>query len=138
MRVTGPESDDKKVAERIVSEVQQIILEAWTPEEIAKVVNQDLDGMEQSVQKLLRLAGGRLMETLIDVGVVRHEGPAPVCPHCKRPMRLVDRRRKRQMHGLVGDFSFTRPYFHCRACGGGLASDDDRLGVGAGSYTPAP
>ena len=62
--IPGPDLDDKKVAERIVGEVQQIILEAWTPKEIAKVVNQDLDGMELSAQQLLRLAGERLMEKL--------------------------------------------------------------------------
>ena len=137
MKVPGAELDDKRVAERIMAEVREIIAEALAPSRIAEIVDQDMDGIEQSVQRLLRLAGGQLMQTLIDVGVVRHEGPAPLCRQCARPMRLVDQRRKRQMHGLVGDFTFARPYFQCRACGGGQAPDDARLGVGAQSYTPA-
>ena len=78
-----------------------------------------MDAMEQAAQRLLRLVGGRLMATLVEVSVLRHVGPPPNCAQCSCPMRLVDRRRERKMHGLVGDFAYSRPYFHCRACGDG-------------------
>ena len=52
-------------------------------------------------------------------------------------MRLVERRRKRDMRGLVGDFTFGRPFYQCGACGGGVALDDARLGIDTVSYTPA-
>ncbi len=136
MRVTGAELDDNQTAEQIRNEVRDILIEALTWTKIAEIAEQDMDHMERSVQSLLRLVGGRLMELLVDLGVARHAGPAPLCPHCQRPMRRVGQ-RSRQMHGLVGDFIYARPYYQCRACGGGLGADDDRLGVGAQSYTPA-
>ncbi len=109
----------------------------WTQSEIAQVVYQDMDGMEQSVQALLRLVGGTLMGTLVEASVAWREKAQPICLHCGQPMRLVDLRRKRDLRGLVGDFAFARPYYQCRACGGGLAPDDERLGIGAVGYTPA-
>ena len=129
--------DNDKVRQRILDEVRDILLEALTPDQITDLVDQDMDAMERAAQLLLRLIGGRLMATLVEVSVLRHVGPPPICPRCSRPMRLVDRHRERKMHGLVGDFAYGRPYFHCRACGGAVAPDDERFGVGAISYTPA-
>ena len=93
--------------------------------------------MEQSVQTLLRLLGGAVMGKLAEASVARHGGTRPECPHCGRPMRLVERQRGREMRGLAGDFAFARPYYQCRSCGGGIAPDDERLGIGTVSYTPA-
>jgi hypothetical protein len=126
-----------KVRQRILDEVQDILMESLTPDQITALVDRDMDAMEQAAQRLLRLIGGRVMGTLVEVSVLRHVGPPPICPRCSRPMRLVDRHRERKMHGLVGDFTYSRPYFHCRACGGALVPDDERFGVGTLSYTPA-
>ena len=115
----------------------QGILREWTQDEVAQVAEQDMNAMEQSVQALLRLVGGRLMGTLVEASVAQREKTPPSCPRCERPMRLVDQRRKRDMRGLVGDFGVARPYYQCRACGGGLAPDDERLGIGVVGYTPA-
>ncbi len=93
--------------------------------------------MERSVQALLRVLGGAVMARLAEASVARHGGTRPDCPHCGRPMRLVERQRGREMRGLVGDFAFARPYYQCRSCGGGIAPDDERLGIGTVSYTPA-
>ena len=101
------------------NKVRQHILESLTPDQITELVDRDMDAMEQAAQRLLRLVGGRLMATLVEVSVLRHVGPPPNCAQCSCPMRLVDRRRERKMHGLVGDFAYSRPYFHCRACGDG-------------------
>lgn len=109
----------------------------WAQGEIVHVGEQDMDAMEQSVQALLRLLGGTIMGTLVEASVLRRERTQPSCPHCGRPMRLVEQRRRREMIGLVGDFAFARPYYQCRACGGGTAPDDDRLGIGTVGYTPA-
>ncbi|EQD68245.1 hypothetical protein B1B_05635, partial [mine drainage metagenome] len=124
------------VIELILNEVQGILRE-WAQDEVAQVAEQDMDAMEQSVQALLRLVGGRLMGTLVEASVARREKTPVSCPRCERPMRLVNQRRKRDMRGLVGDFAFARPYYQCRACGGGLAPDDERLGIGVVGYTPA-
>ncbi len=112
-------------------------MQEWAQDEVAQVAERDMDAMEQSVQAVLRLVGGTLMGTLVEASVARREGMPPSCPRCERPMRLVDQRRRREMCGLVGDFTFARPYYQCRACGGGLAPDDERLGIGAVGYTPA-
>lgn len=112
-------------------------MQEWARREIAQVTEQDMDAMERSVQALLRLVGGTIMGSLAEASVARHGRTQPVCQHCGRPMRLVERRRKRDMRGLVGDFTFGRPYYQCRACGGGVALDDARLGIGTVSYTPA-
>ena len=95
-----------------------------------------MDSMEQSVQALLRLLGGTIMGKFAEASVVRRERTQPSCPRCGEPMHLVDQGRRRKMRGLVGDFTFGRPYYHCRACGGGLAPDDERLGIGTVGYTP--
>ena len=130
--------DNNTITQRILDEVRNILFESLTADLITELVDQDMDAMEQAVQRLLRLVGGAVMATLVEVSVLRHVGPPPNCAHCSRPMRLVDRRRERKMHGLVGDFTYSRPYFHCRTtCGDGLAPDDERFGVGALSYTPA-
>jgi len=92
--------------------------------------------MERSVQALLRLLGGAVLRTLAQASGERSGGAWPVCPKCGRPLRLVEQRR-RQLRGLVGDFVFVRPYYQCRVCGGGLAPDDERLGIGSVGYTPA-
>lgn len=135
-KVTALDGDDKRVVELIGSEVQDIVRE-WAQGEIAQVAHQDMDVMEQSVQALLRLVGGLVMGMLVEASVARQGDLRPVCPHCGRLLRLVDQRRKRDMQGLVGEFAFVRPYYQCRSCGGGQAPTDDRLGIGAGRYTPA-
>lgn len=109
----------------------------WAQGEIVQVGEQDMDAMEQAVQALLRLLGGTIMGKLAEASVARHGTTRPSCPHCGRLMRLVDPRRSREMRGLVGDFAFVRPYYQCRACGGGTAPDDERLGIGTVAYTPA-
>ena len=129
--------DNNTITQRILAEVRDILLESLTADLITELVDQDMDAMELAAQRLLRLVGGRLMATLVEVSVGRHVGPPPICEQCSRPMRVVGRHRGRKMHGLVGDFAYSRPYFHCRACGVALAPDDERFGVGALSYTPA-
>lgn len=118
------------------NEIQDIV-RAWAEGEIAQVAQQDMDTMERSVQVLLRLLGGRIMGRLTEASVARNGETRPICSHCGRRMRLVKQQRKREMSGLVGDFTFGRPYYQCRTCGGGVAPDDERLGIGTYSYTPA-
>ncbi len=136
IKVPSLGGNDKNLIALIVNEVRDIAWQ-WAQSEAEQVVQQDMDAMERSVQALLRLLGGSVMGNLAEASVAHHGGTRPVCPHCGRPMRLVERQRGREMRGLVGDFAFARPYYQCRSCGGGIAPDDERLGIGTVSYTPA-
>ncbi|MHB8392407.1 MAG: hypothetical protein ACYDBH_22970 [Acidobacteriaceae bacterium] len=88
LKVPSLGCDDKKVIEMIGNEVQEILQE-WTQGEITQVADQDMDAMEQSVQALQRLIGGRVIGILAEVNVTRQGDLGPVCPHCGRPLRLV-------------------------------------------------
>jgi hypothetical protein len=100
-----------------------------------ELLDSDLDGIEQRLQDLGRQVLGQVVE-----GVVRTLAAepvvAPLCPACRQPMRLVDRARPRDLQGLVGDYTLTRPYFGCATCHHGRAPLDDRLGLAAGALSP--
>src|ERR1700694_911298 len=60
----------------------------------------------------------------------------PICATCSERARLVDRRRERQLQGLVGDYTLPRPYFVCATCPRGIPPVGERLGLGRGSLSP--
>jgi hypothetical protein len=51
-------------------------------------------------------------------------------------MRRADGARSRRLHGLVGDYTLRRAYYHCASCGQGQAPLDVQLGVGRGTLSP--
>jgi hypothetical protein len=95
----------------------------------------DLDGIEQRLQDLGRRVMGEVVEEVVRT-LAAQPIPAPLCPGCQTPMRLVDRARSRELQGLVGDYTLARPYYACAACQHGLAPLDERLGLGSGALSP--
>ena len=102
----------------------------------AKLVANDLDGLEQLLQVLGREVFGPVVEQTIAVMGEAYSGEHPNCPKCHQAMRPVDYARPRSLQGLVGDYKFTRPYFFCDRCHEGVAPLDQHLGIGSGALSP--
>ncbi len=119
----------------IIQEVGTILAEelrAAGPELLAA----DLDGMEARLQALSRRVCGATLERVLAARAVPR-GERPPCPACGGVLRLVDRARGRDLHGLTGDATLVRPTYVCtRADGGrGQAPLDAELGLGAETLT---
>lgn len=100
------------------------------------LVSSDLDGIEQQLQDLSRRVLGRVVEqTVVAIAAAAPSG-RPTCAGCQRVMRPVDPARKRQLQGLVGDYTVYRAYFVCAGCHTGAAPLDARLGLGRGMLSP--
>jgi ribosomal protein L34E len=100
------------------------------------LLESDLDGIEQRLQDLGRRVMGEVVEGVVRTLAAGPLGETPQCPSCQRPMRLVDVSRPRDLQGLVGDYTFRRPYYGCVACHHGMAPLDERLGLGPGALSP--
>jgi hypothetical protein len=59
-----------------------------------------------------------------------------VCRQCRGDARFVERRKKTFV-SLFGPIKVYSPYYHCRACGTGRRSWDERLRLGTRPLTPA-
>jgi hypothetical protein len=117
----------QEMGELFVDELNQV-----APE----LVRADLDGIEQSLQGVGRRVFGRVVqETIAAIEAGREKG-APSCPHCHRPMRLVDEARPRSLQGLVGDYQLVRAYFYCDRCSESCTPLDEQLGIGPGAFSP--
>ena len=92
-------------------------------EDVARKLSQELFGPVVG-QELTRLAAE-----------VPHRGLR--CGVCGNALRVVDRRRRRQLTGVQGESVLERPYLHCSHCGVGYAPADQVLGVGAGAWMPS-
>jgi hypothetical protein len=118
----------------VVAEVGEIIGEGleqlWD-----QAMGADLGHIEQQVQALLRLAGGRVVAGLGQAQVAALERSRPRCARCATTMRRVGL-RSRHLVGLVGDARVERPYYHCKTCGVGVAPLDEVWGLGSGVLTP--
>lgn len=101
-----------------------------------EVVKGDLDGIEQILQGVGRRVLGRVAEEAIAAIEAGQPKEPPRCPLCHQPMRLVDEARPRFLQGLVGDYQLVRAYFSCARCSKGYAPLDERLGIGAGGFSP--
>ena len=100
------------------------------------LVAADLDGIEQQLQDLSRRVLGRVVEQTVAAIVAAQPIEPPVCAGCRRAMRPVDGARKRELQGLVGDYTLERAYFCCDGCHVGVAPLDERLGLGRGMLSP--
>lgn len=97
----------------------------------------DARGLERMLQVTLRLAAtpvlAALIQRRIDVGGLDRR---PVCPGCRRPMQ-IDQRRARVVDSLVADgVQWTRTLYVCGGCGARVTPVDDALGIGVGSLAP--
>jgi hypothetical protein len=127
--------DRAELSEAIIHELGEVFkaeLRAAGPD----LLTADLDGIERRVQAVSRQVCGRVVEQVVAVraGQPRERPP---CPACGGLLRLVDRARPRQLHGLVGDATVQRPTYVCTRCGQGHAPLDVELGLGPGALAPA-
>ncbi len=81
----------------------------------------DLDGIERRLQVVGRAVLGEVVERVLALRAAG-EGTARVpCPHCGGAMRRVDQARRRDIQGVVGDYTLHRAYDLCDACRRGQA-----------------
>ena len=104
-------------------------------EALPRLLSGDLASLERQLQALGRVLWGQVVEAIVGVWA-REESAAPSCARCGQPMRQADAARARQLHGLVGDYTLRRAYYHCAPCGQGQAPLDAALGLGRGLLSP--
>lgn len=127
--------DRAELSDAIIAEWGQLFVGVLR-QNAAKLVANDLDGLEQLLQVLGRQVFGPVAEQTMAVIGEAYSGEHPNCPKCHQPMRPVDYARPRTVQGLVGDYRFTRAYFFCDRCHEGLAPLDEHLGIGSGALSP--
>ena len=94
----------------------------------------DLDGIERTIQQLLRRVGGSLVETVVQLRCQQLEASPPPCPACQRPMEL--QHRSRRIEGTVGSYQLLRAAYRCRPCATSAVPVDAALGIGPGALSP--
>lgn len=127
--------DRAELSDAMIAEFGQLFIGVLR-RNAAKLVANDLDGLEQLLQVLGREVLGPVVEQTIAVIGEAYSGEHPNCPKCHQAMRPVDYARPRRLQGLVGDYKFTRAYFFCDRCHEGLAPLDQHLGIGSGALSP--
>ena len=98
----------------------------------AKLVESDLDGIEQRLQEIARTVFGPVVEHAVAAIAAGLPAEPPKCPRCHVFMRPVDYCRPRSLSGLVGEYHITRAYFVCDRCHEGCAPLDELLGGSSG------
>jgi hypothetical protein len=91
---------------------------------------------ERALQQVARQVMGAVESAILAGRAAGPEGEAAGCPQCGRRLHLVGRERGRTVLGLVGEYRFARPTFHCANCHAGHAPLDTVLGLGEGQLSP--
>jgi len=127
--------DRAALSDAIIAELGQLFVGVLR-RNAAKLVANNLDGLEQLLQVLGREVFGPVVEQAIALIGEAYSGEHPTCPKCHQAMRPIGYARPRSLQGLVGDYKFTRPYFFCDRCHEALAPLDQHLGIGSGALSP--
>ena len=127
--------DRPELSAAVIDQLGQLFVSVLK-DNAAKLVESDLDGIEQRLQDMERTVFGRVVEQTVAVAAAAHSRDQPICMRCHQPMRLIDYKRPRSLQGLVGDYTIVRPYFVCDSCHQGAAPLDEHLGIGAGALSP--
>jgi hypothetical protein len=92
-----------------------------------------MEVVELAIRTAMLRLGGRLLEDLLglDAG---HRGPRVDCG-AGHPAEFVAYRDK-TIDTVLGPVTIRRAWYHCAACGHGLAPRDAELGTGGGSLSP--
>jgi len=90
----------------------------------------DLDGIERQLQAVGRQVLGQVVAQVLAARAALPQ-ERPPCPACGGRLRLVAQARRRDLQGLVGDYTRRRSTYHCDGCGQGHAPLDAELGLGA-------
>lgn len=127
--------DRQALSATSIGELAQLFAETLR-ENAAQLLASDLDGIEQRLQEIARTVFGPVVEQTIMAIAATLPSEPPNCPRCRQVMRPVDNERPRSLLGLVGDYRIARPYYSCKHCHQGSAPLDERLGLGAGAFSP--
>ncbi len=127
--------DRPRLSAASIEELAALFAEALR-ENAVTLAGSDLDGIEQQLQEVGRTVFGRVVEATVMAIAATMPSEPPDCPQCRRAMRPVEYERPRSMQGLVGDYRIARPYYVCDHCHEGYAPLDERLGLGAGAFSP--
>jgi hypothetical protein len=95
--------DRLELSASIIAELAKLFSETLERNAVT-LLQSDLDGMEQRIQEMARTVFGPVVEHTIAAIAATMPSEPPNCPHCQRPMRLVDYERPRSLQGLVGDY----------------------------------
>jgi hypothetical protein len=109
--------DRGKLSEAIIQELGTVFMSA-VQEAAPELLTADLDGIERRLQAVARQVFGRVLEQIVAVRATQ-PGARPPCPACGGLLRLVERTRRRQGQGLVGDATLQRPTYVCTRCRAG-------------------
>jgi len=123
------------LAEAIAAGVAALEAGVWASREA--LLAGDLLTGERALQRVLRQVGSAVESSVLAQRAQGSEGEAGGCPQCGRRLHLVGRERERTVLGLVGEYRFARPTFHCAACHAGHVPLDTVLGLGAARLSPA-
>jgi hypothetical protein len=96
----------------------------------------DLLVVERRLQQMFRQVGSVLVRGVLNQRAQGPAGEATDCAQCGRRLHLVGGERQRTVLGLVGEYQFARPTFHCVTCRAGQAPLDAVLGLGAARLSP--
>lgn len=121
---------------RIVAEEAVQVLSAALVAEWETLTEGTLSGIEGCLQQVLRRVGGALVEQFAQLRLAALAQTVPTCPRCQGAVRLVDGARPRTLEGVVGPFRLERPWYHCAACGHGVAPLDAAWALGGGLLSP--
>ena len=127
--------DRAELSVAIIEELGQLFVDTLK-RNAGKLVESDLDGIEQRLQEMARTVFGPVVEQTVAAIAVTYTSERPDCQECHQRMRLVDYQRPRSLQGLVGDYRIARPYYVCDVCSEGKAPLDERIGLGAGALSP--
>jgi hypothetical protein len=92
-----------------------------------------LEAVELAIRTAMTRLGGSLLEGLL-AGDAGHRGPRAAC-RAGHQAQFVSYRDK-TVGTVVGPITLTRAWYHCAACGRGLAPRDDELGVAGETMSP--
>jgi len=126
--------DRDELSAAMIQDLGQVFAQALG-EAAPALARADLDGIERRLQAVGRQVLGQVVEQVL---AARAAGPRerPPCPACGGRLRLVEQARRRDLQGLVGDYTLWRPTYSCYGCGQGHAPLDAEVGLGAGALSP--
>lgn len=127
--------DRAELSAAIIDELGQLFVDTLR-REATRLVECDFNGIERRLQEMARSVFGPVVEQTVAAIAVAYTSERLDCQECHQRMRLVDYERKRQLQGLVGDYTIRRAYYFCDRCQKGYAPLDQGLGLGAGALSP--
>ncbi len=122
--------DRGELSAAMIQDLGQVFAQALG-EAATTLATADLDGIERRLQAVGRQVLGQVVAARAALPQER-----PPCPACGGRLRLVAQARRRDLQGLVGDYTLRRSTYHCDGCGQGHAPLDAELGLGAGALSP--